>query len=184
MAWVPAIRALVVHAAVPVAEAAFQVMGTTPAAPQALPLVMALPLSVKVTLPDRATVAPAGALTVAVKVTESSTVEVPPVDEATDVDVAAGSMVSDVDPEPPVKFGSVSRVAEIVSLPASRLVVVQVAVAVPAAALTVVDGTVPSWGTSVDSVQTTLAVMALEKVTFPVGGVLAAPVSAAVRTSD
>ena len=74
------------------------------------------------------------------------------------------------------------------SLPASRFVVVQVNVSEPAPASVLKGGTVPSWGTSVDSLQTRLTVVLvlLVKVTVDpaAGAVPATPVTTAVKTSD
>src|SRR5580692_11495492 len=84
MEWLPPERALVMQAAVAVAVVAFQPVTATPFEPPQAE--MGVPLSVNSTEPPlpRATVAPAGAWTVAVKVTEASTLEAPPSEEVSD----------------------------------------------------------------------------------------------------
>ena len=83
------------HVAVPVAATAFHVTATTPdVPPQLLPFVIGLPLSSNVTLPVSGTEAPAGALTVAVKVTDWLTAGEPPLDASAN-DVLAGFTSND-----------------------------------------------------------------------------------------
>ena len=77
----PPVKALVVQAAVAVPVVEFQLLTVT--APDVPQLVIALPLSVKVTVPESGTPAPAEAETVAVKVTESPTLDVLFVDDDT-----------------------------------------------------------------------------------------------------